>query len=459
MLFTCLALLALCDGIIIPLTHRTPQVALLALRRSARSTLEQWRKTRNNTHATEYFGDITVGGQAFSVLFDTGSDSLLLPGVECVSPACANHHTYKTNSTSTDLVPRAVTFGTGTAAGVERQDTVCLGSACGLAEFVETIMESDDPFLHAGFDGVLGLSLKLRANATARNSIVDALVSDGALPRPVFALQLSPTPRLILGEEAMLPDVVWTPLSEPGYWQFSLQGVKVGGKKLDVCSTPQVEENVTTFFGRMCCRTVEEFDHEERCQFHEDYDETGHRSRYAAKAEILAVFEKGDRYAVKMEDGCVQKVPSAWVSNSKGCRADGSIQALVDSGMSLMTAPPPLAAMLLSAMDVPENCTARSDFPDFELELKGGEVLTLTPDQYMDTLVLEDGVYCWAHLTAMPETAKGAVMVLGLPFLRAYSTVFDAESHRLGFQKTKKSVEATKAVVRLHGRRGREDHD
>jgi len=38
------------------------------------SSLSHRRFSHNHTHATEYVDDIRVGGQTFSVIFDTGSD-------------------------------------------------------------------------------------------------------------------------------------------------------------------------------------------------------------------------------------------------------------------------------------------------------------------------------------------------------------------------------------------------
>merc|ERR1719484_276360 len=122
--------------------------------------------------------------------------------------------------------------------------------------------------------------------------------------------------------------------------------------------------------------------------------------------------------------------------------------------MSLMTAPPPLAAHLLASIGVhpdgQENCTGKSAFPDLALRLHGGQTLTLTPEQYMDRVELADGSFCWAHVMPMPATAKGPVVVLGLPFLRAYSTVFDAENHQLGFLKYEPP--ATEPAPKLRGR-------
>merc|ERR1719453_1696912 len=63
-----------------------------------RETFLEFRSRKNNTHAIEYFGSITVGGQEIRVLFDTGSDGLLVPGRDCDSPACHKHTAYDDRS-------------------------------------------------------------------------------------------------------------------------------------------------------------------------------------------------------------------------------------------------------------------------------------------------------------------------------------------------------------------------
>merc|ERR550514_464445 len=90
---------------------------------------------------------------------------------------------------------------------------------------------------------------------------------------------------------------------------------------------------------------------------------------------------------------------------------------------------------MLAAFGVKENCTTQNpeSYPDLSLTLPTGQVLTLKPADYMDTVVEQDGVFCWPHLIPMPATAKGPVLVLGMPFLRTYYTAFDAEKQRVGF--------------------------
>jgi len=439
--------------------HRPHGYSFLALSEQTTETrLEYFRARHNNTHAIEYYGEVMVGGQNLSVLFDTGSDQLLVPGADCVSAACDTHRHYdetksKTVRNGTEMDPQELEFGMGTAMGYEQEDEVCLGDSCTRMTFIEVLKESDDPFAHAGFDGVLGLSLQLRRNATGKSSVLKALSDSKAIPAELFSVFLSKdlhqeSSAIEFGtysEEYMASPLHWVPLSEPAYWQFSLASVSVGGKKLAVCNenSTKVNASVSSFFGRMCCRSLEEFDHEQRCQFVSNYTTTGKRSRYTDQGTILETYADG-RVAVQLKDGCVQKVPRDWLSLSDGCRGDGTIQALLDTGSSLMMGPQPIVQSLLGAIGAQENCTTQIDkgFPNVTLTLPDGLELTLTAADYMDQLVLNDGVYCWPHLLPMPDTAKGAAFVLGMPFLRAFYSVFDSAKGRIGFSKAKQPVPA-----------------
>jgi len=439
-------------GIRIPLRRRLRTNAMstarhpsfLARNSFTRSALAELEARVNHSHAIEYVGDIQVGGQPFSVLFDTGSDRLLLPAVDCDSPACKTHRRYdpeqsNTSLDMTDAPPEQLTFGAGQVVGLEARDQVCLGDACAAVQFVQAVDESDDPFVHARFDGVLGLALTaLRTTASKDTSVLEALVGAGKLPHAIFSVFLSRELDDDSSEIAFGPpnpahaagSTTWVQLSEPGYWQFSLDGVSVGGNRLPVCnSSIEVGINVTAFFGRMCCRTVEEFEHEGRCQF---FSNSTSRSKYTDSATILATYPD-DRVAARMSDGCVQKVPKEWLSLPDGCRGDKKIQAVLDTGSSLMMAPNAIAGHVLAALGVRENCTGQAAFPELSFILPGGKELTLAPEDYMDTMAMPDGDFCWAHLISMPATAKGAVFVLGMPFLRKFYTTFDVEKERVGF--------------------------
>eukprot|EP00931_Biecheleriopsis_adriatica_P064791 TRINITY_DN39488_c0_g1_i1.p1 TRINITY_DN39488_c0_g1~~TRINITY_DN39488_c0_g1_i1.p1 ORF type:complete len:356 (-),score=79.22 TRINITY_DN39488_c0_g1_i1:135-1055(-) len=251
----------------------------------------------------------------------------------------------------------------------------------------------------------------------------------------------------------MSPSVVtsemnWVPLSDPGYWQFSMSDVHIGGKALNWCSSVKLSSaiaanaSVFTFFGKMCCRTVEEFEKEDRCQYHEKHE--GWRSQTMTSAKVLSLYADG-RVAVIQDDGCVQKVPQRWLSLPDGCRGDGSIQAVLDTGSSLMMAPKQLVERISAEIGVKEKCTEqlKEKMPSILFQLPGGKSLTLTPDDYMDTVQDGEDTYCWLHLMPAPDVAKGPLFVLGMPFLRAYYTVFDAEQRKVGFASPLQHLAAT----------------
>lgn len=447
---------------------------------AARAWRAYYRAVHNNTHAIEYSGEIQVGGQNFTALFDSGSDRIILPSTDCVSDACQTHRLYdasksRTKTNLTDPQPAELTYGAGSAIGYEAEDVICIGGACGKADFVTALEESDQPFKTSQFDGVVGLSLALRSDNSRTTSALDALVDAGAIPREQFSVFMSKDlhtdgSEISFGEaDPTRADgpTFWTNVSEPGYWQVSLGELSVGGKRLEFCDgansgTLKNGTNVSSFFGKMCCRSLDEFDHEQRCQFDDTY--TGWRSRYTDSGIVLADYPDR-RVAVKLHDGCVQKVPRKWLSLPNGCRGDGTIQAVLDTGSSLVMGPRPIVDKILAAVGAKENCTAqnRTTFPTISMTLQeGNQSLSLSPEDYMDTVALADGVYCWPHFLSTPATAKGAVMILGMPFLRAYYTTFDAAGKRVGFAKARQLSQKPALVsnkgkhlraVALHGNR------
>jgi len=339
-------------------------------------------------HAIDYVGELQVGTppRRFRAIFDTGSGNLLLPSSRCHGSACQGHRTYDAAASTTatqvawldnataspadafDRETLPVLFGAGEAWGQLARDRVCLSggedeasSSCTLANFVETLEESEKPFLAAHWDGVLGLAPAI--SLSAEYNILAQLASSGALPSWQFALFLGRG----LGDgaeatfggyrpERLTSPLEWVSLSEVGYWQISLSDMVVGGKALEL-----------------------------------------------------------------------------------GCTCEGCCQAVVDSGSSVMMGPPFLIDLLQKKLQVEENCTGRA-FPSlgFVVKTRDGQerTLTLEAEDYMDREAGDDGQeYCWAHLAPMAAgtTGRGPVLVLGMPFLRKFYTVFDLEKRAIGF--------------------------
>merc|ERR1719237_1467070 len=99
------------------------------------------------------------------------------------------------------------------------------------------------------------------------------------------------------------------------------------------------------------------------------------------------------------------------------------------------------------------NCTEKSDFPTLGFVV-AGQRFEMHPEDYMDRAhdpALPSGVdSCWAHLMPIGDTGRGPIMVLGMPFLRAFYTVYDTRSKRIGIARAKhvQASNAGTAVVR-----------
>jgi len=138
-----------------------------------------------------------------------------------------------------------VNFAMGDAVGQYARDSVCLGTAspfCATADFVETTEESDDPFLPAEWDGILGLGQGVSDAPEFNIFSVLASNSTPKMHQPVFAVYLGrrieDDSEITFGgvrEERMDSPMTWVPVSVEGYWQFQFNDILVDGKSLGLC--------------------------------------------------------------------------------------------------------------------------------------------------------------------------------------------------------------------------------
>mmetsp|Transcript_116365 Transcript_116365/g.267087 ORF Transcript_116365/g.267087 Transcript_116365/m.267087 type:complete len:418 (+) Transcript_116365:44-1297(+) len=338
-------------------------------------------------HAIDYVANITVGTppQHFRVLFDTGSGHLLLPSTRCTDAACKTHRAYNSTAShsfaalehnSTDngtakatLVPltKDVEFNSGKVHGELATERVCLfEDVCAeKAGFIEALSESSQPFLGANWDGVFGLGLNISDSPLF--NVHAGLLRNFKLP--VFSVYLAAH----LGEESDITfggiredrmespkDLFYIPVSSPGYWQFKLDDIAVGGKNLNL-----------------------------------------------------------------------------------GCGCKGCCQAVLDTGSSLIMAPSFVYHLLQKKLGVPDTdtpCTNMTDFPDLGFVIStpnGPYTFNLKPEDYMDRISDGGQDFCWMHMTTVGNTGRGPILVLGMPFLRTFYTVFDMEQQRIGFAKAR----------------------
>ena len=311
-------------------------------------------------HATQYYGEVSVGtpAQTFLVIFDSGSGQLLVPSQKCDDPACLEHKMFNASASSTamqigwedepttpikeddDRDTKAISFASGEVAGQFVRDKICLGgSLCTTGDFLVMTEESDNPFKGADWDGVLGLGLAI-SDAPEFN-LFELLVKDKKMNKPVFSVYLGQT----MGEEAEITfgdihehryegKIKYAPISDPGYWQISMNEILLSGKSTNLCG-------------------------------------------------------------------------------KKGC------QAVVDTGSSLLMGPEPIVKELNKMLNISDKCENFDSLPNLEFSINGF-VLSLTPSDYID----HDEQTCWLNLMSIGDTGKGPLFVFGYPLLRKYLFLF-----------------------------------
>jgi len=176
-----------------------------------------------------------------------GSNRLWLPFETCRAPACLAHARYNPVESSTAQLVNtpdfnvSVEFASGELLGHSVRDEVCIGvhsesRICSTFDFLAADHESDFPFEHAQFDGILGLGLP-SAFITAGATILEEF---GAHGLEMFSLLLGPHGGEIVfaGHEQNLHDsrFLWVPLSTTyrlqSFWVVQLLAVRMGGEEV-----------------------------------------------------------------------------------------------------------------------------------------------------------------------------------------------------------------------------------
>jgi cathepsin E len=236
------------------------------MRRKSNSAPKSPSSVSLSTFASEYYGEVLIGEppQSFLMAFDTGSGNVLVPSVDCQDKACLNHTRYDPDKSKTSqqialasqpLTPAdlgdwgdggsrdvvTVTFGTGEVSGVFVRDKVCVGGLCNQMDVVAASNETDQPFALVPFDGVLGLSLAQMAEANAF-SFVENVVQSGGVKNSLFSVFIGADDNehseITFGEvkdEHKASDLFWAPVSQPGFWQFGVDDIALGKKRLGLC--------------------------------------------------------------------------------------------------------------------------------------------------------------------------------------------------------------------------------
>lgn len=208
-------------------------------------------------HKTAYYGDVSIGtpGQTFLVVFDSGSGNLVIPGEDCQSAACKDHHHFKKNSSTLEQVvcseearlgqETVITFGTGMVQGKCMKDRVCITeSMCTSMSFISATVETDDPFDKFHFDGILGLGLP-EVSQTEDFNLMSKLIKSDLLELPYFSIYFSARePSMVTfgghsEEHLASPDIFWTYVTRSSRWRPSTGYWEVISKDIAIDNVAQ----------------------------------------------------------------------------------------------------------------------------------------------------------------------------------------------------------------------------
>lgn len=223
-----------------------------------------------------YFGPIKIGtpGLEFTVVYDTGSGNLLVPASDCESTACLSHNRYDVEKSSTEMVTNCdenateakdldkateidIEFGTGKVSGWCVRDQICMGSACTSTDtqhmaFIVAYEETDDPFNHYSFDGVLGLSLEGMAHGSPYH-IVDMLrkADDSLSIMSIFLADSDNEASEVnfggMKAARMASELFWVPVTgQQGYWEITIEDIAVDDEKTGLCENCRIAVDTGT---------------------------------------------------------------------------------------------------------------------------------------------------------------------------------------------------------------------
>ncbi|XP_017023424.1 lysosomal aspartic protease [Drosophila kikkawai] len=214
-----------------------------------------------NTGNMEYTCKMTLGTpkQSFTVLPDTGSSNVWVPGLYCTSKACRTHNRYRPRKSSTFIKVGkkfAIEYGSGAVQGVLAKDKLGIaGLSIANQTFAITTNEPGSAFVDALFDGILGLGYE-SISVDKVKTPVQNMCSQGVISTCKFAICMrgggssSRGGVIIFGSTDTSAytgtnSYTYTPVTKKGYWQFALEAFYVGSTKVSGTSQAIVDSGTS----------------------------------------------------------------------------------------------------------------------------------------------------------------------------------------------------------------------
>jgi phytepsin len=397
---------------------------------------------------TQYFGPIEIGtpGQAFTVVFDTGSSNLWVPSSKCsvLDFACYNHHKYdsaKSSSYVANGTSFAIQYGTGSLTGFLSQDIVNVAGLNVQAQtFAEAVRQPGITFVFAKMDGILGMAWP-SISVDAVTPVFFNMINQKLVANPYFGVWLNRNPNNTAGGELVLggtdtnhynpSEVTWVPLANETYYEIELASLSIGGQQLCSGGCHAIADTGTSLLAGPMAAVKSIADmvgsigllSDECDQIIQEYEPVIIKDLQAGLNSTVICTDIGlcpngadcglCKYVIGAIDGLLPSNSSAVF-----------IKYILDQLCDLI--PNPTGEYIV-------NCSAIPTMPSVSLTIGGG-TFTLTPEQYILNVSTEGQSICllgFVGLNLPPQI--GPLWILGDVFIGAYYTIFDVGNKRLGF--------------------------
>jgi len=349
------------------------------------------REPLSNYLDTQYYGTIYLGtpAQPFDVVFDTGSSNLWVPSKKCsyLNIACLLHHKYDSSSSSTykkNGSDFAIHYGSGSLSGFLSTDTLSIaGLEVKNQTFGEAIKEPGLAFVAAKFDGILGMGYREISVGDVEPPFYK-LFKQGAVQKAIFSFYLNRDPNVTDGGSLILGgsdpskykgDLIYTPVTSKGYWQFDLQDVKVKGESIHQRSSRRRSEG---------------------------FGEFGEFREESSPQVVQAIADTGTSLIAGPTD---------------------SITAINDA----------IGATPIIGGEYTVKCEAIPSLPDVTFKIADND-FTLQGKDYILKVTSFGRTICVSGFMALDiPPPRGPLWILGDVFIGKYYTEFDLENNRVGF--------------------------
>jgi len=397
-------------------------------------------------HATQYYGDIQVGDQTFSVIFDSGSGHLLIPGEKCDSAACKekDRNVYHMKKMNGIAIKKSNDDSNVEKSDHDSNDSKKSDEKSGESEKSDHNDESGDYPMAIGW-------------ADEPTTPVDEDSSDRDVTSISFAsgevVGNFYRDKVCLSSElcGVADFIAMTEESDNPFKGSVWDGVL--GLGLDLTDSVPEFAVVTQIFNQNQNNKKEkgrkDSDNKQREEsspsifsyFLHDYGgdirfgKDAVYERIKENAHISRVNVSVDGYwQFAIEDITINGKRTGLCSNYTG----GVCQGVVDTGSSLIMAPTNLLGQITTKLQIDDKCK-KKNLPSLGFIIKDSknEVnLELEADEYLDRSDTE----CYISMMSIGDTGRGPLIVLGYPFLRNYYTMFDFENKQLGFVHSKEGL-------------------